>query len=54
MTCLDGYQLARRGYPGRALGLGNASSVVGGSLSWLALVLMAPPIAAIAVALGPF
>ncbi|HEY7364491.1 MAG TPA: tripartite tricarboxylate transporter permease, partial [Methylomirabilota bacterium] len=31
MTCLDGYQLARRGHPGRALGLGNASSVVGGA-----------------------
>ena len=31
MTCLDGYQLARRGKPGRALGLGNASSLVGGS-----------------------
>ncbi len=30
MTCLDGYQLARRGQPGRALGLGNASSLVGG------------------------
>ena len=54
MTCLDGYQLAKRGYPGRALGLGNASSVVGGTLSWGALVLFAPPIAAIAVALGPF
>jgi putative tricarboxylic transport membrane protein len=54
MTCLDGYQLAKRGYPGRALGLGNASSVVGGTLSWGALVIFAPPIAAVAVALGPF
>ncbi len=54
MTCLDGYQLARRGYPGRALGLGNAASVVGGVLSWFALVLLSPPIASIAVALGPF
>lgn len=54
MTCLDGYQLARRGYPGRALGLGNAASVVGGTLSWAALVLFAPPIAGVAVALGPF
>jgi putative tricarboxylic transport membrane protein len=54
MTCLDGYQLAKKGYPGRALGLGNASSVVGGALSWLALVLLAPPIAKAAVALGPF
>lgn len=54
MTCLDGYALARRGYPGRALGLGNAASVVGGVLSWATLVLLAPPIASVAVALGPF
>jgi putative tricarboxylic transport membrane protein len=54
MTCLDGFQLAKRGYPGRALGLGNASSLVGGALSWLALVLVAPPIAGAVVALGPF
>jgi putative tricarboxylic transport membrane protein len=54
MTCLDGYQLARRGHPGRALGLGNASSLVGGTLSWFALVLLAPPLASIAVAFGPF
>jgi putative tricarboxylic transport membrane protein len=54
MTCLDGYQLAKRGYPGRALGLGNASSLVGGAVSWLALVLVAPPIAKAVVALGPF
>jgi putative tricarboxylic transport membrane protein len=52
MTCLDGYQLARKGQPGRALGLGNASSVVGGVLSWAALVLMAPAIATATVALG--
>ena len=54
MTCLDGYQLARRGAPGRALGLGNASSLVGGALSWIALVLLAPPLASIAVSFGPF
>ncbi len=54
MTCLDGYQLARRGEPGRALGLGNSASLVGGGLSWIALVLLAPPLASIAVSFGPF
>jgi putative tricarboxylic transport membrane protein len=54
MTCLDGYQLARRGQPGRALGLGNASSLVGGTMSWAALVLLAPPLASVAVSFGPF
>ncbi|MBM3599879.1 MAG: hypothetical protein FJX35_16840 [Alphaproteobacteria bacterium] len=54
MTCLDGYPLAKSGQPGRALGLGNAASIVGGALSWLALVLLAPPLAKIAVVLGPW
>lgn len=54
MTCLDGYPLAKKGYPGRALGLGNAGSIVGGVLSWLALVLLAPPLASAALALGPW
>jgi putative tricarboxylic transport membrane protein len=52
MTCLDGYELARRGQPGRALGLGNASSLVGGALSWSALVLLSPPLARLAVSFG--
>lgn len=54
MTCLDGYPMAKAGRPGRALGLGNAASIVGGSISWLALVLLAPPLAKIAVVLGPW
>jgi putative tricarboxylic transport membrane protein len=54
MTCLDGYPLAKKGQPGRALGLGNGASVVGGALSWAALVLLAPPIAKIGLALGPW
>lgn len=54
MTCLDGHALARKGYPGRALGLGNAASLVGGGLSWIALVLLAPPLAKVAVYFGPF
>jgi putative tricarboxylic transport membrane protein len=54
MTCLDGYPLAKRGQPGRALGLGNGASVVGGALSWIALVLLAPPIAKLGLALGPW
>jgi putative tricarboxylic transport membrane protein len=54
MTCLDGFPLAKAGHPGRALGLGNASSIVGGALSWLALVLLAPPLAKVAVTFGPW
>jgi len=54
MTCLDGYPMAKSGRPGRALGLGNAGSIVGGVISWGALVLLAPPLAKIAVVLGPW
>jgi putative tricarboxylic transport membrane protein len=54
MTTLDGYPLARRGYPGRAIGLGVAASLVGGALSWVALVTIAPPLARIGLAFGPF
>jgi putative tricarboxylic transport membrane protein len=54
MTCLDGYPMAKAGRPGRALGLGNGASVVGGVLSWAALVTLAPPIAEAGLALGPW
>jgi putative tricarboxylic transport membrane protein len=54
MTTLDGYPLARKGFPGRALGLGNAASIVGGALSWVALVLLTRPLADLAVLLGPW
>jgi putative tricarboxylic transport membrane protein len=54
MTTLDGYPLARKGFPGRALGLGNAASIVGGVLSWFALVLLTEPLARLAVVLGPW
>lgn len=54
MTCLDGYALAKSGNPGRALGLGNAASIVGGALSWCALVLVSEPLARIGVVFGPW
>ncbi|MBL8701338.1 MAG: tripartite tricarboxylate transporter permease [Alphaproteobacteria bacterium] len=54
MTTLDGYPLARRGFPGRALGLGNAASIVGGALSWVALVLLTAPLAKAAILFGPW
>lgn len=54
MTCMDGYAMARSGRAGRALGLGNTASIVGGVLSWVALVLLTPPLARVAVAFGPW
>ena len=54
MTTLDGYPLAKKGFPGRALGLGNAASIVGGALSWVALGLLTEPLARVAVRFGPW
>ncbi|MCA9120172.1 MAG: tripartite tricarboxylate transporter permease [Planctomycetaceae bacterium] len=54
MTTLDGHPMAANGKPGRALGLGVAASFVGGSISWLFLVLLSKPIANLSTHLGPF
>jgi putative tricarboxylic transport membrane protein len=54
MTTLDGYPLAQRGQPGRALGLGITASFVGGLISWGFLVLLAGPMAEVSTKLGPF
>jgi len=54
MTTMDGFPMAKAGYPGRALGLGNSASIVGGALSWVALVMLAPPLARVAVVFGPW
>ena len=54
MTTLDGYPMAKAGYPGRALGLGITASFVGGILSWIALATIAQPLSVLAVRLSPF
>jgi putative tricarboxylic transport membrane protein len=54
VTTLDGFPMARGGRPGRALGLGISASLIGGSLSWLALVLLSPMMARLALVFGPF
>ncbi|MEM7383414.1 MAG: tripartite tricarboxylate transporter permease [Verrucomicrobiota bacterium] len=54
MTTLDGYPMARAGKPGRALGLGIGASLIGGLVSWLALRILARPMADWSTLLGPF
>lgn len=54
MTTLDGFPMARDGRPGRALGLGVGASLVGGLFSWLALLVLAKPMADWSTLLGPF
>ena len=53
-TTFDGFPMARRGQPGRALGLGTWASLVGGLLGWIVLVLAAPPLAELGVRFGPW
>ncbi|MDB5509730.1 MAG: transporter [Hyphomicrobiales bacterium] len=49
VTCLDGYQMARRGRAGAALGIAAIASFIAGSFGIVALTLVAPPIAAFAL-----
>ncbi|OHE25305.1 MAG: transporter [Syntrophus sp. RIFOXYC2_FULL_54_9] len=53
VTCLDGYQMARKGRAGPALGISAFSSFIAGTLSVVALMLMAPPLGEMALKFGP-
>ncbi|WP_245391776.1 tripartite tricarboxylate transporter permease [Salinicola aestuarinus] len=53
-TTFDAYPMARRGEPGRALGLGIWASFFGALISAVILIVAAPPLAMIAVKLGPW
>lgn len=53
-TTFDGYPMARDGKAARALGLAIQASFVGGIISAMALVVIAPPLANFAVTFGPF
>ena len=53
MTCLDGYAMARRGRAGAALAIAAVGSYVAGTVSVIALMLLAPPLAALALRFGP-
>jgi putative tricarboxylic transport membrane protein len=53
VTCLDGYQMARQGRAGPALGMAAFGSFIAGTFSVLALMLLAPPLAKAAIKFGP-
>jgi len=52
-TILDGYPMAQRGEAGRALGISLTASFVGGLISTLFLLTIAPVLGGIAVMFGP-
>ena len=53
MTCLDGYAMTRKGRAGAALAIAALGSFVAGTLSIVGLMLLAPPLAALALRFGP-
>jgi putative tricarboxylic transport membrane protein len=52
VTCIDGYQMARQGRAGPALGISAFGSFLGGTISILGLMLLAPPLANFALRFG--
>jgi putative tricarboxylic transport membrane protein len=50
VTCLDGYQMARKGRAGPALGIAAIASFIAGTVGVLGLMLIAPPLARMALA----
>jgi putative tricarboxylic transport membrane protein len=53
VTCLEGYQMARQGRAGPALGISAFGSFIGGTFSIIGLMLVAPPLAEGALKFGP-
>lgn len=53
VTCLDGYQMTRRGRAGPALGISAFGSFFAGTFSILGLVVLAPTLAGFALKFGP-
>ena len=53
VTCLDGHEMAKQGRAGPALGMSALASFAAGTFAILALMLVAPSLARVAVAFGP-
>ena len=53
MTCIDGYAMTQKGRAGAALAIAAVGSFAAGTLSVLALMLLAPPLAEFALRFGP-
>jgi putative tricarboxylic transport membrane protein len=53
VTCLDGYQMARQGRAGPALGIAAIASFIAGTFGVVGLMLAAPPLARFALRFAP-
>jgi putative tricarboxylic transport membrane protein len=53
VTCLDGYQMAKKGRAGAALGMAAIGSFIAGTIGVIGLTFVAPPLSAFALKFGP-
>ena len=53
-TTFDGYPMAQRGEPGKAFNYAIVSSFLGGLLSIIVLIMIAPPLGRVALQFGPY
>src|SRR3954468_15732009 len=53
VTCLDGYQMARKGMAGKALGIAALASFFAGTVATVLIAGFAPPLAELALKFGP-
>ena len=53
ITCIDGYQMARQGRAGAALGVAAIGSFIGGIVAILSLTFIGPTLARFAIKFGP-
>src|SRR6188768_2839027 len=53
VTCLDGYQMARKGMAGKALGIAALGSFFAGTVATILIAWFAPPLAEFALKFGP-
>jgi putative tricarboxylic transport membrane protein len=53
VTCIDGYQMAKKGRAGAALGMAAIGSFIAGTIGVVGLTFVAPPLSAFALKFGP-
>lgn len=53
MTCLDGYQMAKQGRAGQALGIAAFGSFIAGTVAIVGVMLISPPLVRVALSFGP-
>jgi len=53
VTCIDGHEMAKRGRAGAALGISAFGSFIAGTVAVLAISVVGPPLASVALRFGP-